>query len=217
MLLAASGKTALSFAQQLRHTREPGSGPLKIVGITSSAATAFVQGTGFYTAVLSYDDLQQPQKVLSAISSTAPQSPKRILLCDFGARGTVTEDVHRLLQQGAEVPITTLGIGFEARAYTPEELSEMGARAARLGLVQLNSSGLRSRAMEILGEETYFADLSARWSEFKEGGGVPGLNTRWGQGMVGEDGVEGVWNRLCSKGDNITPASKPQEGFVVKL
>lgn len=226
VLLAASGKTALSFAQQLRDARDPGSGPLTVVAVTSKSATAFLQGTSYHAAVLSYDELkQQPDKLLSAITSKARQPPKRILLCDFGARGTVTEDVHRLLQQGAQRAqssaspanwkVTTLGIGLEARVYTGAELAGMGERAAKLGLVQLNTSGLRDRAMEVFGEDAYFTDVSTQWREFKERGCLPGMKPRWGRGMVGENGVEGFWNRLSAKGDGVT--ARPEEGLVVKL
>lgn len=222
VLLAASGKTALSFAQQLHDARNPGSGPLTVVAVTSQSATAFLQGTSYHAGVISYDDLkQEPDKLLSAITSTATQPPKRILLCDFGARGTVTEDVHHLLQQQntslstSPAKVTTLGIGLEARVYTGAELARIGERAAKLGLVQLNTSGLRDRAMEVSGEEAYFTDMSTRWREFKERGCVPGMKPKWGQGMVGEDGVEGFWNRLCAKGDGIT--ARPEEGLVVKL
>lgn len=224
VLLAASGKTALSFAQQLHDARNPGSGPLTVVAVTSQSATAFLQGTGYHAAVLSYDDLkQQPDKLLSAINSTATEPPKRILLCDFGARGTVTEDVHRLLQEGGQSApssapppkVTTLGIGLEARVYTGADLAGLGERAAKLSLVQLNTSGLRDRAIELSGEEAYFTDVSTRWREFKERGCVSGMKPKWGQGMVGEDGVEGFWNRLCGKGDGVS--AKPEEGLVVKL
>ena len=219
VMLAASGKTALSFAQQLHDARGPGSGPLTVVGVTSKSATAFLQGTGYHAAVLSYDDLkQQPDKLLSTITSTT-QPPKRILLCDFGARGTVTEDVYRLLQQesapsASTAKVTTLGIGLEARVYTGEELAGIGERAAKLGLIQMNTSGLRDRAMEISGEQAYFTDVSTRWREFKERGCVPGMKPKWGQGMVGDNGVEGFWTRLCGKG---TATSRPEEGLVVKL
>jgi hypothetical protein len=213
VLLAASGKTALSFAQQLRDARVPGSGPLTVVGITSSAATAFVQGSGFYSTVLSYDDLRAPDALLSAVRSPGQPRAKRLLLCDFGARGTVTEDVYGVLQEGLSgTGITTLGVGFEARVYTAAELQGMGARIEKLGLVQLNTSALRDRAMEIDGEEQYFTDMLGQWREFKEAGCVPGMQPRWGQGMVGDDGVEGFWTKLCSHRD-----TDPAEGFVLRL
>ena len=42
VLLAAPGKTAISLAQQLRHARAPGTGPLAIVGVTSAASVPSV-------------------------------------------------------------------------------------------------------------------------------------------------------------------------------
>jgi len=208
VLLAASGKTAVSFAHQLRHARAPGTGPLAVVGVTSAASVQFVQGTGFYTSVLSYADLGKPE----ALSAVVAGNPKRIVVCDFGARGKVAEDIHRRLQARAPpTQITMLGVGAEAKVYKADEMEEMGAKAVRLGLVQMNTSALRDRAMEMMGEEAYFEGMGEAWRAVKDEGGVPGMGLSWGEGMVGEGGVEGGWRRLCETGVG------PERGLVFRV
>lgn len=195
VLLAASGKTAISVAQQLYYARAPGTGLLAIVGVTSAASVPFVQGTGFYTCVLSYVDLERP-KPLSAIIG---DGIKRVVVLNFGSRGKVVEDLHdRLQTEGPAVRLTMLAVGSEARVYTPEQMAERFAWAQRLSLIQANTSPLRERAIELVGEEVYFKEMDQAWQTFKENGSIPGMILSWGKGMLGEQGVEGGWNRLCA-------------------
>lgn len=207
ILLAASGKTALLFADQLRNARAPGNGPLAVIGVTSATSLSFVQGTSFYTSVLSYDELDQ------APASVADNT-KRIVLVDFGARGRVAEDLISMLEvQLPSAPLMMIRIGSELK---PQKSMDMGVAFAGfegLRWIQANTSGLRDKAMEKTGEEKYFAEMSNAWQAVKErnGGPVPGMELSWGEGMVGESGVEGGWKKLCA-GD-VTP----EKGMVIKL
>ena len=169
----------------------------------------FVQGTGFYTRVLSYIDLERP-KTLSAIVS---DGIKRVVVLNFGSRGEVVEDLHNRLQtEGPAVQLTMLAVGSEARVYTPEQMAKRFAWAQRLSLIQANTSPLRERAIELVGEEVYFNEMDKAWRTFKENGCIPGMILDWGKAMLGEQGVEGGWNRLCAgKGTG------PEKGLVYKL
>lgn len=210
VLLAASGKTAISFAQQLRHARDPGSGPLAVVAVTSASSVPFLRGTGFYTSVLSYADLDAPDA--DAVSTLVAGRPGRIVVCDFGARGNFAEDLHGALRSRApSTPLTMLGVGFEAKVYQAEEMGRLMAKAARLQLVQMNTSALRDRAMEMMGQEAYFKEMGDAWRAVKGVGGVPGMRLSWGQGMRGQKGVEDGWERLC-RGQ-----VGPEEGLVFRL
>ena len=207
IVLAASAKTALLFADQLCNARDPGTGPLAIIGVTSTSSVSFVRGTRFYTSVLSYDGLDQ-------LPGSVADKTKRIVVIDFGSRGTVAEHVLGLL--GAQVSPTSLmmiGIGSEVKPYKPEDMGALFERFQRLKRIQANTSGLRDIAMGKMGEEQYFDSMSKAWQLVKERdqGPVPEMELSWGKGMVGENGVEGGWKKLCA---GNTP---PDKGLVFKL
>ncbi len=207
ILLAASAKTALLFADQLRNAREPGTDPLAIIGVTSGTSVPFVQKTRFHTSVLSYDELDQ-------IHVSLANNTKRIVVVDFGARGTVAEHLTSLLEARVpSSPLTMIGVGSEAKVYKPEDGEALFEKFQRLKRIQANASGVRDVAMKNLGEEKYFEEMSKAWQMVKErnGGPIPGMELGWGEGMVGENGVEGGWNKLCS--GTVTP----EKGLVFKL
>ena len=207
ILLAASGKTALCFADQLRNFRDPGTGPLAVVGVTSGSSVPFLQGTHFYNSVLSYDELGQ-------LPYSVAHETKRILVVDFGSRGTVAEQVLGLSE--AKVPsesLTMIGIGSEVKPYKPEDMGAVFERFQKLKRIQANTSGLRDMAMQKMGEANYFESMSKAWQLVRErkGGPIPGMELSWGEGMIGENGVEGGWKKLCA-GD-VTP----DKGLVFEL
>ena len=207
--LAGSGKTALSLASELRASRPAGSGPRSTVAVTSACNTAFVGGAGLYGAVLSYEDaLADGAKALAAHAAGS----SRLVLLDFGARGTFPPDLHAALSTAPGLPITTIRVGFENKPYTPDELmADVFQRGAALGMVQMNTSPLREQAIATLSEPTYFAEAEAAKKAFFARGGIPGLRLKWYNGMAGPDGLEGAWARLC------TGSVPPNEGIVVKL
>ena len=206
ILLAASGKTALLFADQLRNARASGTGPLAIIGVTSATSVSLVQGTGFHTSVWNYDQLDQLPSVA--------HNTKRIVVVDFGSRGTVAEDLTSLLEtQVPSCPLMMIGVGFELKPYKPEEMGQVFAKFERLKLIQANTSGLRDLAMEKMGEEKYFQAMTDAWQVVKgrKEGPIPGLGLSWGEGMTGENGIEGGWKTLCA--GKVTA----DKGLVFKL
>ena len=117
---------------------------------------------------------------------------KRIVVLDFGSRGKVVEDFHSWLQvEGPSINLMMLAVGGEAKVYRPEEMTARFSRAKRLSLIQANTSPLRERAIEVMGEEAYFNELSKSWRTFKDKGVIPGIKLSWGKGMTGQEGVEG--------------------------
>jgi hypothetical protein len=198
LILAASGKTALSFAHQLRHARPPPHQPRKIIALTSHSSKTFVEGTNFYDQVLLY----------SSSPTEAGITPSdKVLLCDFGGRGTATGTwLSALKPQCAS--LVWLGIGGESRLMDGAELAARGAQAAAGGMQQVNASGLRDAEMESMGEAEYFEDFLKTWEGFKRDGGVPGLKFKFARGM---DAVVSVWGKICEG------AFRPDEGDLIEL
>lgn len=81
ILTSASSKTALGTAFNL--SRRPG---VKVVGLTSAANRDFVASTGYYTSVLTYDEI-------GLLDSDAP-----CILLDFAGNGPLKAKLHHHLK-----------------------------------------------------------------------------------------------------------------------
>lgn len=173
IIFAASGKTAVSFAHQLRHNRPAESQPAAIIGVSSAASKAFTERTGFYDRVLLYSD---PDGAKATTASGA-----KIVLVDFGARDNAPATWHAALAPTA-AEIAFVGVGGEVRPMSHDEIMAGFAKEAALGRVQANASGLRDKALE-MGEEAYFEEFLKAWAGFKDGGGIPGVTLKWAEGM----------------------------------
>ena len=70
---------------------------------------------------------------------------------------------------------------------------------AQLGKVQYNTSGVQDAVMRADGAEAYFDQLTHRWDEYyrARGASAPDMRITWGEGVSGDRGVEGGWERLC--------------------
>lgn len=180
IIFAASGKTALSFAYQLR-SRNAAHKPHTVIGVTSPHSQSFTQNTGFYDSVVSYDGIDEVTKLTDIGTGT------RIVLCDFGARDNAAATWWRKLQVHSQ-RLTLLSVGSEPRKTDPPQM------AGNPPLLQANASGLRDHAMAVWGEERYFRKFLEDWRTFKEAGAIPNLTFEWGQTM---DDVGAAWQQLC--------------------
>ena len=207
VLLSASGKTAVAMAHQLKRARDPDTGPLAVVGLTSPGSVAFVQGTGFHDAVLAYEDIEG-----HGLEAAMLAGMERVVVIDFGAReGTDSRLLSRLQALLPSAPVTTIGVGGEAKP-SPVDMAAMEESGALTGRVRANVSGLRSKQMEKVGEAEHFTEMTCAWNEFRDAG-VNGLELEWGEGIAGENGVEGGWARLCGNGKRVSP----QKGLVYRI
>ncbi|RFU78353.1 hypothetical protein TARUN_3875 [Trichoderma arundinaceum] len=188
VLLGASGKTALAFAQQLRQGRPAEHEPRKIVAVGSASSRRFTEGTGLFNDVLLYSDATSPD----TITKLGIDASTKVLLANFGGRGTVDEELHTLITQ-VSTNTVVLMIGGDPTG----KRSSLGAltEVPGSGVVQCNASGLRDTAMEIDGTATHFENLSYEWTRLKESGTINGMKLQWGKGM--QEFTEG-WDALCS-------------------
>lgn len=75
----------------------------------------------------------------------------------------------------------------------------MQSRAKMPNRVQMNMSGIRDRAIELLGAEKVFDEGQIYWEGFMKRGGLEGMRLEWGSGIGGNEGLEGGWTRLCEQ------------------
>lgn len=195
--LSASTKTGLSLADQLIHNRPKEAGPLGLLAVASKPdqTTLCLDGAPFPTKAVTYSQaINGDTKVW--IQNLLGKRPTRALIIDFGGRGDSLKNIH-LMFASLGVPVTTLAVGSEAKVYTPRELAESRAEFARLKKIQSNASGQRGAAMAQIGEDKYFGEMFEEWKKFRGRGGFPGMSLNWGDGMIGEKGIEGAWKKLC--------------------
>jgi hypothetical protein len=201
-VLSGSGKTALSFAYQLRHGRPTEHKPSAIIAVGSSVSKIFVEGTGFYDRVMEYSDTS-----LDLDSELSLRADSKIVICDFGAReGAAVRWLEALRGTGKNAIL--LGVGGEVVAESPEKSSERNKARAKSMTAYVNASGMRDGAMGILGIKVYFEDSAKAWAAYQNALVGTGLKLVWGEGM--EELGRG-WEQLC-KG-NVGP----NEGLVFDL
>lgn len=186
IVLNGSGKTALSFAHALTHTRPASSRPKIIIGVGSAKSVGAITASKLYDAVCNNSDYDCVNATLEATKS------QRLVLLDFGARQGVAEQWAEYIRSSALcVPYTQVTIGGEVAPQDPEKAKK---RLEMLGQsVMVNASLLREKGIEGGGDE-YFTEFYEAWEGFKSGTGVGGMELRWGDGVEGwKDG----WEALC--------------------
>lgn len=183
--LAGSGKTGLTFAQQLRAARPKSRQPRKVISLGSEGSAAFTETTGYYDDVLLYDD-----KTPETLKRIGIDQHTKVMLVDFGGRGNACSEWYEALEPAAK-SVVMLGVGSTP---TPGAVSDQAKMAAQ-GRVQANASGLRQFAIDTLGPDGYLESLKSAWRQLLKEGALPGVK------LVFEDGMEAfsaAWDKLCA-------------------
>ncbi|KAF4632314.1 hypothetical protein G7Y89_g5812 [Cudoniella acicularis] len=165
---AASGKTGLSFAHQLKYGRSAMKKPRAIIAIGSDSSRALTEQTGLYDRVLDYNtDAREGENLTSFL---ALQDDSKVVICDFGSRGGAGDRWAENLRKSIK-NVVQISIGGEVLADNPEETNRKFLSRAKPGLKwQIQASRLRSEAMEIHGLKSYFEDFLKAWEFCKENG-----------------------------------------------
>ncbi|KAL2855240.1 hypothetical protein BJX68DRAFT_274188 [Aspergillus pseudodeflectus] len=213
--LAASSKTGRSAAHNFA-CRPAGSGPLGLLQVTSSpeaiGSAAEALKPQFATRAVGYTQLSQPD-VGQWIASL---SPSKIVIVDFGSRDGGFDAVHSLIRSHdalAKTDLVILAVGFQQKVYTLADVAAAQAAAGAHGIIQLNTSPILSAALEVQGARKVYEGLEERWEHWLANREVaaPDLRLVWGEGITGEQGIEGGWDRLCQGG------VRPEEALVYRL
>ncbi|KAI0403938.1 hypothetical protein F4802DRAFT_569145 [Xylaria palmicola] len=208
LIFAPGSKAAALFAALLRRRSASASGarPRHVVGVSSEASRAFVEGTGFYDAVLPADH-DDPVAAVRGSGDDDEVGGGRLVVVDFGGRaGVGPRWAAALAPRHPDLLFVGVGTGI----LHPSAVAQVAAamqqprpyRAARV-----NADDMRRRAIARVGEEQYWAEEDGSWEQFRHDG-IRGLGINWGEGMA--DVAKG-WDRLA-QGKVL-----PSEGLVYKL
>ncbi|CEL04019.1 hypothetical protein ASPCAL05153 [Aspergillus calidoustus] len=211
--LSASTKTARSLAYYF-YCRPAGSGPLRFLQVTSSPAAIAEAADKFLpqfpVKAIGYDEVESVGAWLNDAEA------KRIIIADFGARDGALDGLRGVIENSDSskgVTVTILQIGNQQKVYTPGESQAAQMEVVALGKVRTNTSAIQETAIELQGATPYFADYNKRWKQWLEHRecAAPDLKLVWGEGVVGDNGVEGAWERL-GQGQ-----VRPEEVLVYRL
>jgi hypothetical protein len=184
VLSSASSKTALGLAFLLHEGRRE---RVEVIGLTSRANLAFVEGTGYYAKVVAYDDL----------ATLANASPT--VFVDFAGNGAVLGAVHRHF--GAQLRYSCrVGLTHWDRMAAPESVPGpepiffFAPDHARKHIEAGGAGAFRARVDDAM---TKFSASASRWLRVVEG--------------RGPDAVESVYRAL------LEGRTDPAAGHILSL
>ncbi|MGK2932378.1 MAG: DUF2855 family protein [Solirubrobacterales bacterium] len=181
---SASSKTALSLAYVLKRDH---SDKVTLVGLTSEGNRGFVEGTGFYDEVVTYDEIEQ-------LDAEVPSA-----YIDFGGNADLRGRVHSAFGDNLKAD-TAVGVAdWEEIAPAPDaeplEGPKPGFFFAPTRTVKRNedwgAAELRRRVAE---DQEAFIDASKDWMTIKVGDGPDEMQRVFSEFLDGKvDPAEG-WN-----------------------
>ncbi|NND74114.1 MAG: DUF2855 family protein [Ilumatobacter sp.] len=166
IVLSASSKTAIGFAQRAAQR-----GVAQVVGVTSATNADFVRGLGYYDTVVTYDEVDELDADLDAVS------------IDMAGNPTVLGAVHRRLGDRLQYSMTVGRSHHDAPPPTGGEPlpgpqpqlffapTEVGRRQQEWG-----RDDYQRRTAEAL---TAFVDGSRSWLTVEHRVGAAGMQSAW--------------------------------------
>lgn len=144
ILSSASSKTAIGLAQALYQR-----GGVSVVGLTSAANVGFVQSTGVYDKVISYDDLD------------ALDTAKRSVFVDFAGNAATRAKVHTLFGDRLAASLTIGATDWDAPRGDATDLP--GPRP-----VMFFAPSVAAQRIAEWGPAGFNAKLTTAWEGFLE-------------------------------------------------
>ncbi|KAK4556013.1 hypothetical protein LTR86_006709 [Recurvomyces mirabilis] len=192
--LSSGGRTARSFLCELINARPEGKHPLGLLAVTAKPDDKVVAGAHYPARAVSYDTATK-QDTLDWI---AELKPKKVVICDFGGRGTSLTDLDEALKrQLPGVRVVIVGIGAEAKVISPQDLMKSMVKNMKMeNRYQMNTGPVRDVIMERMGAQAYFDQRDQAWGEFVRRGTPQDVKLIWG----GRDDLEGGWEAVSSGG-----------------
>jgi hypothetical protein len=168
---SASSKTALAMAARIKRR-----GGVTMTGLTSARSRAFVEASGYYDKVVTYDDLDA---LVGADSAYV----------DFAGDATVTRRVHETLGDSLKASIIVGGSHWDAdrssREPMPGPKPEMFFAPTHVGRLGAAWGGQEfSRAVNAALET--FAHDSRGWLDVHESAGLEAAQTAWARLLANE-------------------------------
>ncbi|KAK5948518.1 hypothetical protein OHC33_010414 [Knufia fluminis] len=214
--VASGTKTARSFLEELARIaladgkgEKPSYSVLEVTG-GKAGCERYIKDVPFQHELVGYDEI--------GAEVFKKQKYRKYVLLNFGGRDNALARVGTAIKEAnPDAETVCVQIGGEAKVYSGEELAVRRETAEALGAVQMNTTGIRDEVMRRVGEEKYFGEMNGAFEKVVReqigafDGAVLGVRVKVSEGLRGEDGLEGCWERLCAGG------IAGDEGLVVRL
>lgn len=188
--LVASGKTARGFTWNLTQRSSADSNPPKALLEVSSSPENLPTAatTKIDTKAVRYDELSSED----VIGWVEKFSPERIVLVDFGAPENVAQSFHDA--------ITKKSATLKKFDYIHATQSFITTDDPRTSSHLFNTSPLMDTAIANEGLDSLYGGRYVAFKEWLAAKGMGGMGLQWGEGIQGDNGIEGAWEKLV-KGD----------------
>jgi hypothetical protein len=163
ILSSASSKTALATAEAMRHR-----GTARLLGLTSARSKSFVEQTGYYDDVVTYDEIEN----LPLSSAT---------YIDYAGDAKVTRAVHMRFADGLKKSVmvgATHFTGMSPPEPMPGPTPEMFFAPTHSGRLGAAWGAAAFADMVAKGLDAFAAD-SARWMSISTVHGLAGAEAAW--------------------------------------
>jgi hypothetical protein len=173
------------MAQQIKKNRPANAQPRKLLAVGSKGSKAATKAFGWLDDVLLYSD----DPVSSLQRQAGLNKDTRVVIFDFGGRNAAAfEWASELKDKAKKLTVITVGSSPEGDGLI--NYDELGIQHA-IG----NTMGIRNSAIENQGAQRYWEEFEAAWAEFKQGGGLPGIELDISDGL---DNVKRGWDGLAA-------------------
>ena len=176
VVLSASSKTGIAFAQRVAARRDDGA-DLRTIGLTSPGNVEFVESLGWYDTVLTYDDV-------ASIPADVPS-----VSIDMAGNPSVLAAVHHHLGDQLKYSMTVGRSHHDAPPADsagelpgPTPTLFFAPTAAKRGVIQWGTEGYAQRSSEALHD---FVDASRSWLTVDRRTGPDGVQSAWADVYAG--------------------------------
>ncbi|WYZ43495.1 hypothetical protein EsH8_VI_001194 [Colletotrichum jinshuiense] len=208
--LSASSKTGRSFSWNLAGNRKPTAGPLALLQATSVPESLIVAPeAGFEIKTVNYDNLVAKETV----DWIARFQPKRVVVANCGVPLKVIEKFHEAVISSISesTAFNVVQIGDEPKIQSPEAALAIMELRSKLGVVQLNTTGVIDAGIAVEGAEQFFREVNLAFERSLKDKVVGDLELTWGSGIGGANGIEKAWE------DIINGTLSPKKAWVYRL
>ncbi len=181
---SASSKTALSFAYMIKRDH---AGKVTLAGLTSGGNKDFVEGTGFYDEVVTYDELDDVD----------PAVPSAYV--DFGGNAGLRGRVHDRFGENLLADVVVGAADWEELAPDPDAEPLSGPSPsfffAPNRVAKRNEDwGAAELRRKIASDQEAFIDASRDWMTIKAGDGPDEMQRVFGEFLDGKVNPAEGWN-----------------------
>ncbi|SMY18620.1 unnamed protein product [Zymoseptoria tritici ST99CH_1A5] len=192
--LAASSKTGQAFGWAMRKRDGRTDGPLALLEATSNVEGIGGRGGGVSvpSKVVMYSELCDE----ATLEWMVGHFPRKIVIVDFGATveivASLVETIRRTM---VGILVMVVGIGAQTKIMSESDVQRVQVVNQDVGRVQMNTSGVIDKAVELHGAGKLFANMDAAWEQIQRVSVYGNQKIEWSEGV---GGIEDAWAKLVA-------------------